>query len=230
MEPPSLYQHSGDVFSFQFPLRFFGLDLGRRVTLLRIFRNRLVVHSTGPFAPDHIAKITELGSPDYMLDATTMHDTFSADGCAAFPGADYFIPEGFPKVACDCRTRPLEKLDDVSQGEVQTLRLKGMRFLNEYACFHPASRTLIVCDLLFNLDGARGYTRWAMRYLLGVKQWPAIDRPVRWSVYDHEAFRGSLQRILEWDFDRVIMAHGSVIEQGGKLAFVDAVNRAGFEV
>ena len=32
---------------------------------------------------------------------------------------------------------------------------------------------------------------------------------------DHGSLRSSVDRILEWDFDRVIMAHGEVLESGG---------------
>jgi len=30
--------------------------------------------------------------------------------------------------------------------------------------------------------------------------------------------RASIDRILQWDFDRIIMAHGDVVESGGKAA------------
>jgi hypothetical protein len=33
---------------------------------------------------------------------------------------------------------------------------------------------------------------------------------------------GSLDRILSWDFDRVIVGHGELLETGGRSAFRDA--------
>jgi hypothetical protein len=110
----------------------------------------------------------------------------------------------------------------------ETIRLKGMRFLNEYACLHGASRTLFLCDLLFNLDQATGWTRFSMRYLMGVDRWPAIDRPVRLAVSNRTAFMDSLRRILLWNFDRIIVAHGSIIETDGKRQFREALQRAGY--
>lgn len=228
MDTALLHRHTEDVFSMVFPLRFCGLNLGRRVTLLRIPGDRLVIHSTGPFSAEHLEAITKIGHPEFLLDATTMHDTFSREGRAAIPDAAYFVPEGFPEKAAGPEARALSELDAITDGAFQTQRLEGMRHLKEYACFHPASRTLIVCDLLFNLVASRGYTRWAMRYLLGVKEWPAVDRPVRWAVKDRDAFLGSIGRIMEWDFDRVIVAHGSVIEENGKQACADAFTRAGY--
>ena len=35
-------------------------------------------------------------------------------------------------------------------------------------------------------------------------------------VRDRKAFRHSLERILEWPFERVVIAHGEVCEKGGR--------------
>lgn len=227
-DPLHSHSHGDGVASFIFPLRFFGLNLGRRVTLLPISGKRLVVHSTAPFSDNHLRAMERLGRPAFLLDATTMHDTFSRDAREILPNAEYFVPEGFPKKGAGPTARPLSEINASTGSEIQTERLEGMRFLTEYACFHPASRTLILGDLLFNLDQSSGYTKWAMRNLLGVKEWPAIDRPVRMAVKDKEAFVSSLQRILAWDFDRIIVAHGSPIETNGKQHLIDAALRSGF--
>jgi len=229
-ENPDLISHAEGVWSLEFPLRFMGLNLGRRATLLAISEKRLVIHSTGPFTAGHRRRMEQLGRPEILLDATTMHDTFACKARAVFSDVAYFVPESFPVKARGPTARAFSDLESTTAGEIQTVRLDGMRFFEEYACFHPVSRTLIVCDLLFNLDRARGYTRWAMRHLLGVKEWPAMDRPVRMAVKDRDAFTASIKQILEWDFDRVIVAHGSVIEKNGKDQFRDAMLRAGFSL
>jgi hypothetical protein len=220
--------HGNHLWTLAYPLRFFGMHLGRRVSVMRLPDGRLVIHSTGPFSGKEIREINALGRVDLMLDATTMHDTFSREAQAAFPDATYLVPEGFSRKVLSATTRSLSELDSLTGGEVQTIRLEGMRYLNETACFHAASRTLFLCDLLFNLDQATGWTRFSMRYLMGVDQWPAIDRPVRLAVSNKTAFKDSLRRILSWDFDRIIVAHGSILETDGKHQFREALQRAGY--
>ena len=44
-----------------------------------------------------------------------------------------------------------------------------------------------------------------------------------WLIRDRSAARQSLERILAWDFDRVVVAHGDVLERGGREAL-----RAGY--
>lgn len=39
---------------------------------------------------------------------------------------------------------------------------------------------------------------------------------------DRRALLKSIDRTLEWDFDRVIMSHGDVLESGGKEAMREA--------
>jgi len=228
MDHERLTARGEDLWTLEYPMRFLGMELGRRVCAMRLSGGGLVVHSTGPFGEPEVKAIQELGRVEILLDGTTMHDTFSREGRAAFPGARYLVPEGFPKGKAGPEAGSVAELDGLTGGEVRTVRLEGMRWLNEYACFHSRSRTLILCDLLFNLDAARGWTRWNMRRLMGVKQWPAVDRPVRMCVADREAFMGSMRRILEWDFDRVVVAHGSVIERDGRRVFREALERAGF--
>jgi hypothetical protein len=208
-------------------MRFMGMELGRCVSILRLAGDELALHSTGPFSAADIEQIHSLGWVKLMLDATTMHDTYSRDAGAAVPNCAYFVPEGFPKKRAGANSRSLADLGAETDGALQTVRLDGLRFLTEYACFHSSSRTLILCDLLFNLVDAKGYTRWAMKYLLGVKQWPAIDRPMRSAISDKTAFQASLRQVFDWDFDRIIVAHGAGIDTNGKRVLREALQRAG---
>ena len=57
-----------------------------------------------------------------------------------------------------------------------------------------------------------------------------MSRPVKSGVTDEAAFQNSLATILGWDFDRVIVGHGDVIESGGKAKLLTALAAAGFSV
>lgn len=217
-----------EIWTLAFPLRFLGMQLGRRVCVMRLPGDQLVIHSTAPFNEEQVREIHSLGRVEFLLEGTILHDTFSREGQRAFPTSTYLVPEHFPKAAMGSRTGSIAEIEGRTKGEIQVLRLEGMRMLNEYACFHRTSRTLIVCDLLFNLVQAMGWTRWCMRHLMGVKQWPAVDRPVRWAVKDRNAFVHSLQAMLAWDFEHVVVAHGAIIKHDGKRIVEEAIQRAGF--
>jgi len=95
---------------------------------------------------------------------------------------------------------------------------RGRPYENEVAFFHRASRTLILCDLAFNFGpGTAWPTRWLMRVIRSYGRFgPSTLDP--WLIRDRAAARASLERILAWDFDRVVVAHGDVLEGGGREA------------
>ena len=41
----------------------------------------------------------------------------------------------------------------------------------------------------------------------------------RLGIRDREATRRSVERIIEWDFDRILPGHGEIVESGAKEAF-----------
>ena len=90
-----------------FPLRAFGIDFRRNVTLLRIADRRVVIHSTAPFTQKDVAAIRRFGEPAWLLDATLMHDTFAKEGRATQPNLPYLAPNGFEK-AYGVAAQPLD--------------------------------------------------------------------------------------------------------------------------
>lgn len=215
------------LWTLSFPMRFYGMELGRRVTLMETAPGELLVHSTAPFSPGQRSAIQRLGTVTGLVEATTLHDTFSQEGRGAFPGVPYFVPDRFPKAARGPEVRSLDTLGDFTGGTVRVQKLAGMRWIEEYACLHAASRTLVVGDLLFHLPQARGWTRWSLRHLAGIRDWPAIDRPFRLAIRNRAAFEASLEAILKWDFERLIVAHGEIMETDAKQHLREAAQRAG---
>jgi hypothetical protein len=72
-----------------------------------------------------------------------------------------------------------------------------------------------MCDLAFNFGPrAAAPTRLLMRLLRSYGRFgPSKLDP--FLIRDRRAARESLERILAWDFDRVVVAHGDVLESGG---------------
>jgi hypothetical protein len=48
------------------------------------------------------------------------------------------------------------------------------------------------------------------------------SRLLRFAIRDKAACRRSIDRILEWDFERVVVTHGEVLESGGREALRSA--------
>ena len=217
-----------NLWTLRYPLSLLGADVGRRVTVVRLWSGELVIHSTGPFSADDIVAINALGKPAWLVEATNVHDTFAREGSTAFPLARYFAPPGFEKFS----GIPTESLATPPRdwgGELEVLPLGGVPRVHEHAFFHRPSRTLIVADVLFNVGSEMSaWTRLLLRLVAGLKGGPGVSRIFRkLAIRDPAALRASLRKVLEWDFDRVIVAHGNVIETDGRRALTQALHTAG---
>jgi hypothetical protein len=103
----------------------------------------------------------------------------------------------------------------VGGGEIDQVFFRGRPYENEVAFFHRPSSTLILCDLAFNFGPRTAApTRLLMNLLRSYGHLgPSKLDPLL--IRDRRAARDSLERILAWDFDRIIVAHGDVLESGG---------------
>jgi hypothetical protein len=209
----------------EYPLTVLGAQLGRRTTLLGCDSGALVIHSTAPFTDPDVRAIRAFGRPAWLVEATLFHDTFAKVGRARFPDVPYLAPPGF---AQRFDALPLLPLPGDWPAEIEVLELAGMPGLREHACFHARSRTLVVADLVFNFGpSATPWTRFFFRGLPGIRRYPGVSRLFKSMIRDRPAFDASIQRMLEWDFDRLIPAHGDVIDSGGKALLQRALADAG---
>ena len=220
-------QLAENVWVLRFPLRLFGMAIGRTVTIIRLASGRLVIHSTAPFTPAHVAAIRQLGEPAWLLDATLFHDSFTAEGSAAFPGVPYLAPEGFSKVS-GVTTAPLTPPPLEWAAELEVLELGGMPKVREHAVLHRPSRTLIVGDLLFNFGpGASGWTRFFARHVMRLKKFVGMSPFFRLMIRDRAAVLRSVEAMMTWDFDRVVVGHGEIIANNGKQRLQEVLAAAG---
>jgi hypothetical protein len=101
--------------------------------------------------------------------------------------------------------------------------VEGIPSVNETAWFHKASRTLILTDLCQWWQGDLGVGGSALAMLAGVRRQLAVSRTVRLLVKDRAAVRASADRILQWPFERVIVAHNVILEDGAHAAVARAL-------
>jgi hypothetical protein len=223
-------QLTGDVALLYFPLRGFGIDFGRTVTLLRLRDGRLIIHSSAPFTSQDAGAIREFGQPCWLIDATLMHDTFAKQARAVFPNLPYLAPEGFSQRE-GVATHPLLPAPDDWAGEVDVLPIKGLRLTNEHVFFHRASRTLVVADLLFHFPPeTSGWARLFARHVMRLPRLVGLSAFFRMMIRDRAAFATSMDSILQWDFTRIVLAHREPILENAKAEFVRALRAREIDV
>ena len=101
------------------------------------------------------------------------------------------------------------------RGDLDQRLIRGIPTLNEVAFFHRKTRTLLLTDLCFNFAECDHWpTRIFLRLMGGLGEF-GCPRHVRWSIRDRQAARSSLDQVLNWGTDRIVVAHGVVLQHSG---------------
>ena len=200
------------------PLRFLGLEVGARMTVVRLPDSRLLLHSPIAATEELVREVEALGRVAYIVAPNKLHHLFVGEWQRACPDALLYVAPGLDTKRADLAITGVlaEEPEPGWKGSVDQVLLGGIPFANEVVFFHRPSATLIATDLAFNIGpSSPPLTRLAFR-LGGAYGRLSPTLLERLLVRDRAAFRQSLERILAWPFERVVMAHGEVSEKGGR--------------
>lgn len=100
--------------------------------------------------------------------------------------------------------------------ELALLKIEGVPKMSEVAFFHRESKSLIVSDLCFNLVEPKGLGAWLLLSIFGTYKKFGVSRLLMKMVEDKTAFKKSLNRLFEFDFENIVLSHGSNVMGGAK--------------
>lgn len=206
-----------EIWELDHPHVVLGMELGRRLTVVRLPSGDLWVHASLPPAPKLTAALDSLGRVRYIIGPNTTHDAYLEEFVDAFPDAEFHAAPGLAQA--NPRLHPTHTLGHgapAAWSEVLEQHLvAGMPRLNEAVFLHKPSRTLILADLAFNLLPPKP---WLTRVALTLNDAYGRFTPSRLLksiIRDRTALRASIDTLLTWDFDRIIVGHGTNIASGG---------------
>lgn len=199
------------------PQRFFGLEVGARMTVIRLAGGALLLHSPVSLDEQLRIELDSLGSVRFVVAPNRFHHLYAGDALRAYPEARLWVAPGVERKRPDLNfvgllgdEAPAEWKDEVGQ-----LLFRGRPFENEVVFLHRPSRTLVLCDLAFNFGAHTPRATRLLLTLFGGYGHFGTTRLDPLLIRDRSAARQSLEQILAWNFDRVVVAHGEVLESGG---------------
>jgi len=215
-----------DIWHMQHNFKVNGLPISSRMIIVRLNNGRLWLHSPVPLYSHGRAQIEALGKVEYIIAPSKMHHLFVSDCLASFPDAKLFGAPGLHLKRPD-----LVNMTDLVPGanrewcnELEEVFFDGIPLGNETVWFHKPSKTLIMTDLCQWWQGDLAFPAKAYAHLTGVRRRLAVPRTIRMVVKNRQAAEASAQKILQWPFERVTVAHNAIVEENAHAAVKQAFN------
>jgi hypothetical protein len=203
------------------PLKYMGLAIETRMTVILLANGSLWVHSPLRLTPERREAIEALGPVRFLVAPNKYHHLFIGDWMAAFPQARAHAAPGLSEKRKDLSFHAVlsEQAPAEWAGQIDVVPWQGAPMIGEVVFFHRASRTLVLTDSAHNVGpDAAPFTRFVFQVFGGygrLSSW-VVDRLVN---RDRAAARRTVDTILQWDIQRVILAHGHIVERDGAQAF-----------
>ena len=189
------------------------------MTVLRLGDGQLVLHSPIPISAALHDELAALGPVGFVV-VPNAHGKFARAAAKRFATAKVLAAPTLPR---DQRSLAVhgslaDQPPPAWAGQIETHLLHGFR-LNEVVLFQRATRTLVITDLCFNIQRSESAVARAFFRANGMWRRFGPSRIIRaLAVSDRAALERSLERVLEWDFTRIIPGHGDLIERDAPAA------------
>jgi hypothetical protein len=198
-------------------LRFAGVETGTRMTVVRLGDGGLFVHSPVSLEGGTREAVDALGPVRAVVAPSRFHHLYVGEWARAYPGAVVCACPGLERKRTDVRWHRVlgDEPEEAWRGELDQVFFGARSLENEVVFFHRRSHTLICADAIFNLGTHPSrFTRVVAR-LMGSRK-PGATMLERVLIRDRVAAREQVDRMLAWNADRIILAHGDIIESGGR--------------
>jgi hypothetical protein len=210
------------------PVRMLGVPLPTRMILVKLADGSLWLNSPVSVAIQVLDRIKASGPVRYLVAPTKMHVWRLEEWHTLFPEAELWIPQDSQneskRLPFACILGGL--LSPGWANDLDELVFKGNLFLQEVFFLHKRSSTLIVADFIQNHAIEKGRPLLNALWKVGGVAYPhgGVPLDIRLSLTGRTLARRSLNKLLSWEFDKLIIAHGVCIRKDAK-SFVERAFR-----
>jgi hypothetical protein len=202
------------------PVRAAGIPFDTRMIVVKLSSGALWINSPVSMSLEIRDCLAALGPVKYLVAPTKLHVWRLTEAHALFPNAELRGPPQIPRAF---KNLPFTGILDNTPpsgwaGDLDQLLFRGNWFLEEAHFLHKTSRTVIVGDFIQNhrLARSRPFLNWLLQ--LAGAAWPngGVPIDIRSTFFRRDLARQSLAKLLSWDFDKLILAHGVCIEHDAR--------------
>jgi hypothetical protein len=191
-----------------------GFHYPTRMAVIRLAGDGLFIWSPIALTRSLQAAVNGLGPVGHLIAPNTLHHMAMADWQAAYPQAQLHAAPGLASKRPDLRIDATLGQSPADWSAEMDQLLIDTRITPEAVFFHHASRTAIFTDLLQQLPPG-WFTGWraiVARLDLMTAAEPSVPRKFRMAIKNRATLRRQIDQLLSLNPERLIIAHGPVIE------------------
>lgn len=215
---PELWLADGGLVSFH------GFTYPTRSVFARLPDGGVWVWSPIELTPELRAGMDQLGPVKHLVSPNWLHHLFLSKWQASYPHALIWGPSSMIRRRPDLTfAAPLEdRPPEAWLGVIDQCWFRGSFALDEIVFFHLEARAVIVADLIQAFDEGflvAHWPRWARplaRFGGITSSDPQAPIDLRLSFLDRSSARRARDKILAWDCERVVIAHGLWPRENGQ--------------
>ncbi len=193
-----------------------GIEVGQRMTVVRVGVNSLWIHSPLPLSPELAADLAALGTVRHVLVPNCLQKPPLEEWRTHCRTALFWAAPGLRQISDFPFSGDLSEVPHPEWlGHFTPTLIQGMPTVNEVTYLHNGSRSLIVADLVYNLTTETDFASRLLARANGIHGHLAVSRLFRSRMKDKTAVAASLRSILSQEFDRLIPSHGSLLSGHG---------------
>jgi hypothetical protein len=203
-------------------VRDMGILFTTRMVIVKLQDGSLWINSPVPVSFETLMEISHLGSIRYLVAATPRHVWRLESWHTLFPRAQLWVTEASPFTLKKGNLPYTGVLRDIpEQGwadDLEQLMFMGSPLLKEVLFFHKTSHTVMLDDLIQVHVLEKGQPISNALLKLGGVTSPdgGVSLDIRLSFTNRKLARRSLENLLSWDFDKLIIGHGRCIQKDAK--------------
>jgi len=219
---PSLYSADGPT------VPFFGFPYPTRMAVAQLSDGCVWVWSPVALTEKLADEVEAIGPVRHIVSPNKIHHLFLHEWTARWPDARLYAPPGLARKKPELHFDG-ELTDEPSPAwaaDIDQVIFHGSFVLDEVVFFHRASRTAIVGDLIQRHPESKmsGWKGMLMRLdgLVG----PRGSTPREWraSFLRRGPARIALEKLIGWNAERLLIAHGECVETGAAEIIAEALS------
>lgn len=208
--------HPNELWAIVDPMPLAGLESNARLIVARLRDGSLWVHAPFAISDEDEVAIRALGEVRHIVVPNNFHYTQVSDFSRRFSTLTVWAPPQLDGRLKDVPHKHLETIPETWQLDFDAVRFDTPLY-HEWVFCHRASRTLILTDLAINLPRPRTPLARIIARLTDVGRGfkPTRIERIMLRTGKRSELQAGLKTILNWDFERITMAHGTVIKKDG---------------